>query len=245
VVERRASEIVQGATIAPQAEAVWGWTTPAGRLRWQRRVAFLTAGISKGECVLELGCGTGLLTETLIKTGACVTAIDISDDLLKIARGRVSSNTLYICRDIETLSRNIGTFDAVIGSSILHHVNLDKVLGGIFEVLRPGGFIRFAEPNMMNPQIFLQKNIPLFKRWAQDTPHETAFFRWGLRRRLERCGFTDVTVKNFDFLHPAVPERWIKAVDRMGRVWETVALLREISGSLIIEAKRGGVYAAR
>ena len=38
---------------------------------------------------------------------------------------------------------------------------------------------------MLNPQIAIQKNIPWVKRKLGDSPDETAFFRWPLRRLLE------------------------------------------------------------
>ena len=62
-------------------------------------------------------------------------------------------------------------------------------------MLRPGGGIRFTEPNMANPQIAVQKNVSVIKRWAGDSPDETAFFRWSLTLRLLSSGFVDVEVE--------------------------------------------------
>ena len=41
------------------AGETWNWETPAGRLRWRRRVKMLNDIIIRGSEVLELGCGTG------------------------------------------------------------------------------------------------------------------------------------------------------------------------------------------
>ena len=50
---------------------------------------------------------------------------------------------------------------------------------------------------MLNPQIAIQKNIPWIKRKLGDSPDETAFFRWPLRRLLEQTGYRDVRIDPF------------------------------------------------
>ena len=70
-----------------------------------------------------------------------------------------------------------GTFDAILGVSILHHLNWHTALANCFQLLKPNGIIRFSEPNLLNPQTYLTKNIPLLKRLAGDSPDEYAFTR--------------------------------------------------------------------
>jgi hypothetical protein len=96
----------------------------------------------------------------------------------------------------------------------------------------------FSEPNMLNPQVALQKNIGALKRRAGDSPDETAFFRPQVIRLLEGAGFGSILMRNFDFLHPATPSRWIRAIAGVGAVCERIPLLREISGSLIFRAQK-------
>ena len=91
---------------------------------------------------------------------------------------------------------------------------------------------------MLNPQIALQKNVPAVKKRLGDSPDETAFFRWPLRRLLERTGFRDVRVTPFDFLHPRCRKRWIPFVQKFGHGIENTPLLREIAGSLYIRATK-------
>src|SRR6185437_11348123 len=75
---------------------IWNWETPAGKLRWARRVKMLSNHLRPGMSVLELGCGIGLFTAELAQTGAAITAIDISPDLLEIAKTeRSASNVNY------------------------------------------------------------------------------------------------------------------------------------------------------
>jgi len=101
-------------------------------------------------------------------------------------------------------------------------------------VLRPNGTIFFTEPNMLNPQIAIQKNVPWVKRKLGDSPDETAFFRRPLRRLLEVTGFRDVRINSFDFLHPKTPTALISGVSAVGRFLESVPVLSEFAGSLYI-----------
>ena len=238
---RKAAEIQHGRTIAPRAASVWGWASAAGRLRAARRGQMLgrAVGIAEGARVLELGCGTGIFTRQWAATGASLLAVDLALDLLRVvAAGQPPVEAWWAAMDVEALGLRAGVFDAVVGVSVLHHVDLSRTLAEVRRVLRRGGRIAFSEPNMLNPQIAVQKNVPLLKRLLGDTPHETAFTRWGLAAALERHGFGDIHIAPFDFLHPLTPRRAIPAVSRLAITAERIPLLREIAGSLLITATR-------
>ncbi|MCX6269035.1 MAG: class I SAM-dependent methyltransferase [Bacteroidetes bacterium] len=216
---------------------IWNWESPAGKVRWKRRVGMLTSSIMPGMAVLELGCGTGYFTKEILSTGAIITAIDISPDLLDIARKNISaSNLTFYLENAYSMSFHDMSFDFVIGSSVLHHLDIRKALGEIYRVLKPGGMAYFTEPNMMNPQIAIQKNIPFIKRKLGDSPDETAFFRFSLKRWMKKAGFQSVQITPFDFLHPAIPEKGVSFVDETGKKLEKIPLLKEIAGSLYIKA---------
>ena len=95
----------------------------------------------------------------------------------------------------------------------------------------------FTEPNMLNPQIFIQKNVPFIKKLMGDTPEETAFFKWKLSRELRESEFTDIRILPFDFLHPWTPGFLINGVDAAGKLFEKIPIIKEIAGSLLIKAK--------
>ncbi len=105
-------------------------------------------------------------------------------------------------------------------------------------VLKPGGRIFFTEPNMMNPQIAMQKNIPSLKRKLGDSPDETAFFRWSLKNLMLNTGFLAIAIKPFDFLHPALSPYLIPLVSTLGSMVEKTPVLKEIAGSLYITAQK-------
>ncbi len=219
------------------AGEVWNWESPAGKERWKRRVGMLTEFILPKSKVLELGCGTGYFTGEIIKTGAEITAIDISPDLINAARESIrAANVKFLVDNACSMAFEDERFDYVIGSSVLHHLNINSAVTEIYRITKKGGKIAFTEPNMMNPQIALQKNIAFLKKLAGDSPDETAFFRWGLRKLLSQKGFREVIITPFDFLHPAIPKHLTGTISAIGNFLEKVPVIKEIAGSLYITA---------
>jgi ubiquinone/menaquinone biosynthesis C-methylase UbiE len=221
------------------AGEVWNWETPAGNLRWQRRVKMLCSVINNNDVVLEVGCGTGYFTKELVKTKALITAIDISTDLINEAINTIKEpNVNFLIENAYQMTFTDNSFDRVVGSSVLHHLDVDKAIAEIYRVLKPGGKISFTEPNMMNPQIALQKNIPYIKRKSGDSPDETAFYRWVIKKKLSNAGFKLIEIKPFDFLHPQTPKSLVKSVNKFSRVLEKTPIISEIAGSIFIKAEK-------
>ncbi len=236
--DRAAREIAHGSLLArDDPEVVWGWATPAGRRRARRRAELISTGARLGPGIraLEIGCGTGLFTEMFAATGASLIAVDISPDLLARARARQlpPGQVQFLQKPFETCEVD-GPFDTVIGSSILHHLEIEPALQKVYDLLKPGGVLSFAEPNMLNPQVCLQKSIPWVKERLGDSPDETAFVRWNVGARLAALGFEGITVTPFDWLHPATPPSLIRLVASAGEQLERIPFVREFAGSLHI-----------
>ena len=238
--ERIANEIEHGRFLAQHgAGEIWNWEGEAGRLRWARRVKMLRNHLHAGMTVLELGCGTGYFTRELARSGAHIVAVDVSPELLEIAKADCpAENVRYEIQNACALTYGGAVFDSVVGSSVLHHLETKDALREVYRVLRSAGTICFTEPNMLNPQIAIQKNVPLVKRKLGDSPDETAFFRWPLRRLLKEIGFHDVRIDPFDFLHPKVPVRLVNGLNTIGRFLENVPVVSEFAGSLYIRAAK-------
>lgn len=234
------NEIAHGRFLAKRgAGEVWNWESPAGKLRWARRVKMLSGHLRPEMTVLELGCGTGYFTSELVRSGAEIVAIDVSPELLQLARAQHSApNVRYELQNAYAMSYPGASFDSVVGSSVLHHLEIQPALREIHRVLKPGGTIFFTEPNMLNPQIAVQKNVPWIKRKLGDSPDETAFFRWPLRRSLKKNGFREIRIEPFDFLHPALAPRFIGPAQTINRVLEKMPVVSEFAGSLYIRASK-------
>ena len=235
---RITKEIQHGRFLAKHgAGEIWNWESPAGRQRWKRRVQMLSDHLRPGMTILEIGCGTGYFTRELTRRGADIVAIDVSPDLLEIAKAKYSApNVRYEIQNAYALTYADAMFDSVVGSSILHHLEIEDALREIYRVLKPGGTIYFTEPNMLNPQIAMQKNIPWIKRRLGDSPDETAFFRWSMRRLLEQTGYGNIQIDPFDFLHPKTPVPLIDPLNALGHFFENMPVFSEFAGSLYIRA---------
>ena len=239
--ERIQNEIRHGEYIKDHGEEVWNWSSTAGKRRWTRRCRLFTEFLGNHKNrVLEIGCGTGLFTKELACTKNTIVAIDISDVLIMKAKERVSSanNVHFVVGNAYKTEFKSGSFDFVVGSSSLHHLEVDSALKEFSRILKPGGRMMFTEPNMMNPQVALIKNVPFIKRRAGDSPDETAFFRWKIASQLRSHGFMDVSVEPFDFLHPQTPAWLLDLAERLTINLEKVPLIREITGSLIIQCRK-------
>jgi SAM-dependent methyltransferase len=236
-------EIAHGRLLAQQdPERLWGWGTPAGRVRARRRARLIAAGaqLGPGSHALEIGCGTGTFTELFAEFGGHLVAVDISADLLARARERKlpTDRVRFLEKRFEDCDVE-GPFDAVIGSSVLHHLDLEAALDKMYHLLKPGGAMSFAEPNLLNPQVFIERKFTLLRRWLwYVSPDETAFVRWQLRALLARQGFANIAITPFDWLHPATPRPLIGTVSAVGGRLERIPLLREFAGSLLIRCRR-------
>jgi ubiquinone/menaquinone biosynthesis C-methylase UbiE len=236
------NELEHDKKILAEAEKVWGRSGIAGKKRLERRAKMIIdfAQIVPGRKILEIGCGSGTLTEKLAQTGAKIIATDIFPEFLELTAEKTkNANVKTQIADGETLSGLAdNSFDAVVGLSILHHLDLDKTLSSIYRVLKPGGLIAFSEPNMLNPQIALQKNIPVLKKALGDSPDETAFFAGPLEKKMAAFNFRDIRVLPFDFLHPAIPDFLAVFAYQAGNLLEKIPLIKKIAGSLFIAAKK-------
>lgn len=236
------NELAHDKKILTDAEKIWGRAGIAGTKRLERRAKMVIdfCQIKPGQKILEIGCGSGTLTEKLAATGAEIIATDIFPEFLELTKKRTSATNITVqIADAETLSGLAdNSFDAVVGLSILHHLDIDKTLASIYRVLKPEGTMAFAEPNMLNPQIAIQKNIPAIKKAMNDSPDETAFFAGTMKKKLSDLNFQKISVVPFDFLHPAVPNACAATVEKIGNVLEKIPFIKEIAGSLFIGAKK-------
>lgn len=104
-------------------------------------------GIDRG-LVLELGCGTGTMTRKMAGKGYDMIGIDISEDMLSLARQRSEDDgILYLCQDMREFEL-YGTVSAVICvcdsiNYMLSLEDLSKVFSLVANYLDPGGLFIF------------------------------------------------------------------------------------------------------
>lgn len=219
----------------------WGAKTPAGQRRYDNKFnKFKSFCKPKKMCkVLEIGSGDGEFTKRLVSTSTNIIATDITPEVIKRGRKTIKNpNVKFLVDDAEATKFPDSTFDIVCGVSILHHVNIKKALVEAFRVLKNGGQIFFTEPNLLNPHIYMGLHIPALRRRMEFSDDETALIRWKVGEMLESIGFKKFLVRNYDFLHPLTPTYLINLVDKIGEVLERLPIIKEVSGSIIIWARK-------
>lgn len=142
---------------------------------------FARMGDPKGLRILEVGCGSGALSTYLGMRGAEVVGLDVSSEMLAVARRRaevngVSSRVEFVDSPIETYAEPDGSFDVVLGNQTLHHLELVDAMKNIRRMLKPGGVALFAEPVLFLPEIARKiRNSAIVRRRfpeVSDTPDE-------------------------------------------------------------------------
>ena len=112
-----------------------------------------------GKAALDVGCGGGILAESMAQAGARVTAIDMAEKPLAVARlHQAESGTAvdYLQSTAEDLARSkAGEFDLVTCLEMLEHVPSPRaVIAACRELVKPGGDVFFSTINR-NPKSFL------------------------------------------------------------------------------------------
>lgn len=114
--------------------------------------------------VLELGCGALSRAMEMAHLTKHFTAIDISEVAIQQSTERAAQFNLtdkmtFYVMNAEELKFSDGTFDVVVGSGIIHHLNIQNAMKEVHRVLRPKGVAIFAEPLGHNPVINLFRKL--------------------------------------------------------------------------------------
>jgi ubiquinone/menaquinone biosynthesis C-methylase UbiE len=119
--------------------------------------SFHLLGDVRGQTVLEYGCGDGENTAALARRGAArVLALDISPELIEIARRRLEVNgggegVEFVVGSAHDVPLPDESVDVVFGMAILHHLDLALAAREVRRVLRKGGRAIFQEPVRSSP----------------------------------------------------------------------------------------------
>jgi ubiquinone/menaquinone biosynthesis C-methylase UbiE len=101
--------------------------------------------LKKGETVLDIGCGQGVLAEQVGKTGAAYTGVDVSPRLLEMARKHHKGRDVRFfqadaCKLAASKDLKAGEFDAAVFLLSIQDINpLDEALLSAAWALKPGG----------------------------------------------------------------------------------------------------------
>lgn len=124
------------------------------RLEWINSRAALAS-----QTVIDIGCGGGILAESMAKKGANVTGIDLSEKALKVADLHSLESGVQVRYELiaaeDMAAREAGKFDIVTCMEMLEHVpDPASIVAAAAKLAKPGGTIFFSTINR-NPKAYL------------------------------------------------------------------------------------------
>lgn len=169
------------------------------------------AALTPGAAVCEWGAGLGRFSRLLLTRDLDLSIIELSPQLAEASRSSLAGQgrlTVH-CGDIaDVLESGVGSFDAMLGFFVLHHLpELPRYFRAAYQALRPGGRMVFVEPNPFHPLYPLQIGLTPGMRWHA----ERGIYRLtpgALRRHASNAGFSRVEIARYGAL-PRVPYNWL------------------------------------
>lgn len=164
----------------------------------------------QGKAVIDIGCGGGILTESLARTGAHVTGVDMSETALQTAKLHLLESGIqvdYVLSTAEEMAQeHPARYDVVTCLEMLEHVpDPSSVIQACATLVKPGGHVFFSTINR-NPKAYLFAVIGaeyLLKLIPKHTHDYAKFIRpselgeWARRAQLQVKDITGMSYNVF------------------------------------------------
>jgi SAM-dependent methyltransferase len=163
------------------------------------KLDILRTQIAAGHRVVDVGCGTGTIVLRLADTGAELHGLDISPDMVRIARGKAvdqgADPERFQVGSFDSDRFDPGSLDAVLAFNIVHLVtDVDAALEHAFRWLRPGGLFAQAIGVLGESWMPWSLFIGAARLVGKAPDHIGIFTRDDLFARMRRVGFEDIEV---------------------------------------------------
>lgn len=136
--------------------------------------------------VLDVGAGTGFLTEGAAKIARKVIALDFSEQMMSEARAKLDGrNIQFKIGSVDRIPLPDGSIDAVVGNMVLHHCpSPEAAVGEMARVLVPGGRLVLSDLQEHGYESLRKEHADLWMGFRMDY----------VRMTLEKAGLEDVSV---------------------------------------------------
>ncbi len=149
-----------------------------------RETALTKAHLQAGELAVDMGAGTGFITEALLATGVGVIALDASRNMLQVLRQKLGQHPALWCQQVDGdwLPLASNCVHAVLANMFLHHVESPpRTIREMTRVLRPGGRLVITDLGRHDYRFLLEEH---HDRWPGFEPLE--IHRWMIQAGLTR-----------------------------------------------------------
>jgi 2-polyprenyl-3-methyl-5-hydroxy-6-metoxy-1,4-benzoquinol methylase len=199
---RSAEEARSCVLITADRRQVQRYLDPPADTPYGLEYAYHLLGDVAGKTVLDLGCGKGENLVPLAERKANVTGIDISPDLVSLARRRIEMAGVKATVRVGS-AYHTGlpdeSVDAIFCIAVVHHLEIPRVRDEMWRVLKRGGFVVLSEPIRFSRTYgAIRKLLPANKHSSE---HEHPLNHEELRCLCER--FTRENLRHFRL--PFVP----------------------------------------
>lgn len=209
--------------------------------RWSEQLArqFLDrVHAAPDHSILDVACGTGVLTKALADAGARVIGIDASEDYLEGARRRRSHpHVRYEHGDVRDLRFDDGVFDAAVSTLALDVIpEFEQVVAEMKRVTRPGGLVASAVTQFLGGMpawdLLIHTGAVLEREFAdlmEMRSARQAFWPGGQARLWRSIGFADVTEVPVvvDCEYSSFADYWATFTDGPGSTTSTLLSLSD------------------
>lgn len=202
----------------------------------KRRAAFITSRTRPGSAILDVGCGTGVLAERLLREGFDVTGVDPFDAMLAKMRER-DPRLKTVHAPGQHMPFEDNTFDLAYCVAVMHHVadpnDVHDTLVEMVRVVKPGGHVLVWDHNPRNPYWPI-----LMKRVPQDTGAERLIPLKEILTGLKDGGATPIEVTPLGMMPDFTPTSLIPAVSRAEGLIERLPGIRQLCAHNVVYAQK-------
>jgi len=193
---------------------------------WSKTKVKLILGMIEGKTILDVGCGSGLLSKALLDKGYNVMVIDCDKKAIDIAQKKGIKG--YVA-DISNWKTN-QKFDCIILGDVLEHIDDDQsTLRNVYTMLKPNGCLVINVPSYQF--LFGKHDIAL--------GHKRRYSNKELKNKLKISGFKIEKIRHWNLL--AIPITILTKVSNKDYPHEKISNIKPLSklieNMLLLESK--------